>query len=185
MLGKKGNISDEGLLVGIKNDSEKAFRALFDRYYPMVLTFCRHVIGRGEEASDAALEVFVKIWTERQRLYCKEGSLKPVIYTVSKNTVIDILRKRKLSSTNDSISESIASAEPTPEENLSAKDLQAIISAELEKIPETRRKIFKMSRLEGLSNKEIADEENIAQNTVKKHIHLAITDLKKSDNLKN
>ncbi len=166
MLGKKGNISDEGLLVGIKNDSEKAFRALFDRYYPMVLTFC-------------------KIWTERQRLYCKEGSLKPVIYTVSKNTVIDILRKRKLSSTNDSISESIASAEPTPEENLSAKDLQAIISAELEKIPETRRKIFKMSRLEGLSNKEIADEENIAQNTVKKHIHLAITDLKKSDNLKN
>ena len=150
MLGKKGNISDEGLLVGIKNDSEKAFRALFDRYYPMVLTFCRRVIGRGEEASDAALEVFVKIWTERQRLYCKEGSLKPVIYTVSKNTVIDILRKRKL-----------------------------------EKIPETRRKIFKMSRLEGLSNKEIADEENIAQNTVKKHIHLAITDLKKSDNLKN
>ncbi|MBQ2550146.1 MAG: RNA polymerase subunit sigma-70, partial [Bacteroidales bacterium] len=42
-----------------------------------------------------------------------------------------------------------------------------------------------MSRLEGLSNKEIAEEENIAQNTVKKHIHLAITDLKKSDNLKN
>ena len=82
MLGKKGNISDEGLLVGIKNDSEKAFKALFDRYYPMVLTFCRRVIGRGEEASDAALEVFVKIWTERQRLYCKEGSLKPVIYTV-------------------------------------------------------------------------------------------------------
>ena len=177
MFGIKGNISDEQLLVGIKDDNEKAFKALFDRYYPMVLTFCRRLLSRGEEASDAALEVFVKLWTSRHSLYCKEGFLKPVIFTFSKNTVIDILRKNSRASEDVSISESLVSLDPTPEENLSAKDLGAIIGRELDKIPETRRKIFKMSRLEGKTNKEIAEEEGLSQNTVKKHIHLAIADL--------
>lgn len=185
MSGDRGNITDEQLLVGIKNDSQKAFKCLFDRYYPMVLTYCRHLLGRGEEASDAALEVFVKIWTGRHSLYCKEGSLKPVIYTVSKSTVIDILRKRDHISEGVSLNESLVSPEPTPEETLSAKNLNSIIEDELEKIPETRRKVFKMSRLEGKTNKEIAEEAGIAENTVKKHIHLAISDLKKSEKLKN
>lgn len=140
----------------------------------MVLTFCRRLLGRGEEASDAALEVFVKLWTGRHCLYCKEGSLKPVIFTFSKNTVIDILRKRVRTSEHVSVSESFVSLDPTPEENLSAKDLEELISKELEKIPETRRKIFKMSRLDGKTNKEIADEEGLSQNTVNVHVENVI-----------
>ncbi len=49
----------------------------------------------------------------------------------------------------------------------------------IERMPEQRKKIFKMSRFDGKKNKEIAEELNLSTRTVERHIYLALTELKK------
>ena len=49
----------------------------------------------------------------------------------------------------------------------------------IEKMPPQRKKIFKMSRLENLSNDEIATLLNISKRTVESHISQALADLRK------
>ena len=49
----------------------------------------------------------------------------------------------------------------------------------IEKMPEQRKKICKMSRFEGKSNPEISEIMNLSTRTVERHIYLALSELKK------
>ena len=46
-------------------------------------------------------------------------------------------------------------------------------------MPEQRRKVFSMSRKNGMSNQEIADKLQLSVRTVERHIYLALQELKK------
>ena len=59
------------------------------------------------------------------------------------------------------------------------KEVKLIIQLTLDRLPEQRRKIFEMSRFEGLSHKEIADKLQIPLRTVEDHIYKTLTELRK------
>ena len=65
------------------------------------------------------------------------------------------------------------------EEKIHAEDLELLIVMSIEKMPPQRKKIFKMSRFEHLSNDEIAQQLNISKRTVESHISQAMSDLRK------
>ena len=174
--------TDEYLLAAIKEDQEKAFRVVFNRYYPMVLSFCRHFLGNDFE--EAAEDVFIKLWTGRKRFYCVEGSLKPLLYTLSRRTIIDRLKSRQPLREAERLSETLASPDPSPSDIAAFKDDAVLIREKIGRLPEKRGKIFRLSRYDGLSAKEIAIQEGIAETTVKKHIQLALEDLRRADSPK-
>ena len=64
------------------------------------------------------------------------------------------------------------------EEELYAKELSLLIDIAIEQMPEQRRRIFKMSRKEGLSNEEISQRLEINKRTVENHITQALADLR-------
>ena len=65
------------------------------------------------------------------------------------------------------------------EVKIHAEDLELLIVMSIEKMPPQRKKIFKMSRFEHLSNDEIAQQLNISKRTVESHISQAMSDLRK------
>ncbi len=67
-----------------------------------------------------------------------------------------------------------------PVGNLLAKELEDIITSEIEKLPEQCREIFILSRFDGLSHKEIAEKKNISENTVKVQIFRALKKIKEA-----
>ena len=64
------------------------------------------------------------------------------------------------------------------EEDIYAKELSLLIDIAIEQMPEQRRRIFKMSRKDGLSNEEISLKLEINKRTVENHITQALADLR-------
>ena len=65
------------------------------------------------------------------------------------------------------------------EELLFAQELKGLINLKVEQMPPQRRQIFRMSRVEGLNNDEIAAHLNISKRTVENHLTAALSDLRR------
>ena len=51
----------------------------------------------------------------------------------------------------------------------------------IQRMPEQRRRVFVMSRVQKKTHAEIADELNLSVRTVERHIYLALSELKKNN----
>lgn len=69
---------------------------------------------------------------------------------------------------------------PTPDDEFCAHELELFVQMALERMPEQRRRVFLMSREEGMTSPEIAEKLNVSVRTVEQHIYKALQDLKKS-----
>ena len=65
-----------------------------------------------------------------------------------------------------------------PYSEIYAKELHLLISLALKQMPEKRRLVFEMSRFEGKSNNDIAQNLDLSVRTVERHIYLALGELK-------
>lgn len=153
-----------------------AFRAIFDRYYPAVLGFMNSLLHSPDDASDLAQEVFVKLWLMRAALP-EISSLRSYIYRMSLNQTINYMKKKRLAAGGEELFAEIP-YDPLTEDFIDMKDKEAYIAAVVEKMPEQRRKVFVMSRLENRSNDEIASILNIRKKTVENHLNLALKELR-------
>lgn len=65
------------------------------------------------------------------------------------------------------------------ETEIFARDSLNIIRKEVAEMPEQRQTVYRLSREQGLSNKEIAEQLGLSVRTVERHIYLALADLRK------
>ena len=54
--------SDESLVAGVRECSEEAFTALWERYQRPLLSYCRHVLGSYHEAEEAVQQAFANAY---------------------------------------------------------------------------------------------------------------------------
>lgn len=129
-------------------------------------------------AQEVVQITFIKLWQYRHSLN-EEISIDTQLFRIAKTTLIDQLRKLnnsdKLSETllrQNSVTSNLAIS------NLEEKELYNKLLEALSQMPPSRKKVFEMSRLQGLSYKEIATSLLISEKTVENHIGLALRQLK-------
>jgi RNA polymerase sigma-70 factor (ECF subfamily) len=169
---------DEDLMPRIKNGDEVAFELVFHRYKGYLLDFINKSLPKEEDAEGIVQEVFVKLWTNRDKLDPSK-SLNAFLYTIARNELYGHLRKllskRKYLeelyfSSNDPVN--------TPEKEIEYLELEKTVASLIKSLPEKRREIFILSREEGLTYKEIARQLGISENTVDTQIRKALSFLK-------
>ena len=65
-----------------------------------------------------------------------------------------------------------------PLENLYKEEIRLLTMLYVERLPEVRKRVFEASRIEGMTNKEIAEKMHISVRTVEHHIYLSLKGLK-------
>lgn len=170
-------LDEKTMLSNISMGDESAFKEMFVHYYPKVKVFLGQFIGNQDDAKDVAQNIFVKIWLQR-RLLPELRSFSAFLYTMTRNAAIDYGRIHKIQIPLDAV-ETASERDYETESGFFAKELQVQISHAVAEMPEKRRKVFIMSRLEGRTGKEIAETLGISRKTVENHINLALRELRK------
>ena len=151
---------------------EKVYQQYHSKLYYYVLRHC-HSTYLSEETVQLT---FIKMWENRKDLSL-QYDIAIQLFRIARSTMIDLLRKertanRYLLHAVDDISD-IQEAGPTDyKEDL--KQVEALI----EDLSPVRKKVFKLSRFDELSHKEIAEQLSISPKTVENHIWRAIRHLK-------
>ncbi|HDR52756.1 MAG TPA: RNA polymerase sigma-70 factor [Mariniphaga anaerophila] len=177
LFGKKSH-TESGLLKGLKNSDHDSFRKLFEQYSKPLYRFSLSYLKSNEAAEDIVQEVFIKIWDKRKDIDT-EKSFQSYLFTIALNSV----RKHfnKLAETNQLKHDIIASFSENQaafDEQENFEDYLRKLDALIQQMPEKRKEIFIGKKLEGKSQKELADEFGITVKTVEYHITEAMKFLK-------
>ena len=132
-------------------------------------------------AKDVVQSVFLKVWEKRTFIASNVRDFDSYLFRMTKNETLNCLSRS--AGNHQVLGDDIqAPASDNVLSNMEAMEAEHLIDLALEDMPPQRRRAFLMSRIGGLTYKDIAKEMNISHKTVEKHISSAIKDLKKTLN---
>tara|TARA_R110002020_G_scaffold100419_1_gene237394 strand:+ start:439 stop:1014 length:576 start_codon:yes stop_codon:yes gene_type:complete len=163
----------KNLVCKLKEGDKAAFERIYEIFHKRIYLFCRKYGLAELDAEEITQEVFVKLWVNRNTLD-SEKSLNSYIYMISKNIIIDEFKKKIKIRAAKEYQMSLIVPCNNVEEDMDYMDLKNLMDETLLDLPERRREVFELSRIKGLSHKEISDELGISTKTVENHLNLAI-----------
>lgn len=174
----KKNFELEIVLVQLAEGNKKAIEVLYNYYYPRLYYFSKSFLKLEEGIDDILQEVFIKIWKNRKRITTPR-TFDSFIYTITRNLLLNELRRRiNKQKTKEKIGKLAIAEEFSLFEETEFLDLKEKIDYVINELPDRQKEIFILSRLNGLSHKEIAEKLAIQTKTVEYHIARATAFLK-------
>lgn len=148
------------------------FEIFFRKWYMPLGMYAMRIVGDADDAEDLVENTFVKAWQTIQD--GKElDNFKSYMYLLVRNECIDFLRKKKTMA-------DVSEIPDVGEDSIDTSERDARIWKAMDELPEKCREIFLMSKRDGLSNEEIAEELDISIKTVKNQMTKAYSRLRES-----
>ncbi len=174
----KAESDDQALVARLRNHDQAAFIALYDRYHETLYRWVIQVVKIPEAAEDIVQETFIKIWEIKHRLV-PELSFSAYLFRISRHAAFRMLKKiarhdemrRQVCYFAGCYSEDI-------ENHLQWQQYQQMLEDAVNRLPNQRQRVFKLSRYQNKTYDEIACELDISRNTVKEHMVRALQDIR-------
>lgn len=163
-------MTDQELLTGLWQKDDAAFSVIYTRLFRQYLGFANNLLDDPLEAGDQTADAFMKLWLHKKRFQTFDH-LQIFLYRIIRNACIDHLRRNKLKhKITHELQAKTAISENIIERKFQEAEVFSHIYSKIEKLPEQRRKIIKLSFIHGLSRSEIAQQLGISESTVKNQI---------------
>ncbi len=177
--------TDEQLASRAKQGDADALELLITRYLKPVYGFVRQYVFDADSAEDVTQEIFVKLWKYIGRY--NEGQLfRPWIYTISKRTALDYIKKKQLvpfselgnEEGTDWLSQTVQDTTPGPEDLAQSGFEKVRVHLALGMLSPKYANVVTLYHMEGLKFVEIARKLREPLNTVKSRYRRALLKLK-------
>lgn len=163
------------------------FARIFSLYKEPFISFANSYVNDRAVSEDIFIDSMINYWEKRHE-FSEDLNIPAYLLTCIKNRALNHLRH--LEAVNESeitltdhynreLKFRISSLESCEPEGLFSEEIMAIVECSLKKMPEQTAHIFKKSRFEYLSNKDIASEESLTIKAVEYHITKALKILRK------
>lgn len=130
-------------------------------------------------ATELVQGVFVALFKYKDSAH-QISSLTAYLYTILKNRILDhhrqnLVRKKYV---DYAAHHHAPVAENDVTSYIETKELENMLSAEINKLPTQCKNVFRLRRMQNLSNKDVATLLNISENTVEQHMRKSLKLLK-------
>lgn len=175
MLKAMRQIGDEQLLEMMTKGSKKAFEELYIRYKKKLHSFCYFLLKSSDVAEDVVQDVFVTVWHNREKINTHQ-SFSSYLYTITRNKTLNELRSERSTERLDEIAEGqqVLFSDDNTDATIILKEYEILLQQAIDLLPEERRRIYRMSREEGLTYKDIGECLGISHYTVQAHISSSV-----------
>ncbi len=171
-------IKDKDLLLMMRAGSKEAFTILFVRYYKNLVQFAGIILHDKDKCEDIVQNIFFKLWHDKDELSIIQ-SLKSYLLRAVQNACFDELRHMKQVRKYEVFSNLNFSMKNIDTENyILYHDLKSQLNTAITLLPKNLQEIFRMSRLEGIKYKDIAEKLAISERTVEVRMSKAIRQLR-------
>ena len=164
--------------IALTNIDIKEFETIFRQHYPELCGFANKYLHDLDAAEETVQTVFVKMWEKRAELEITT-SVRSYLFTSVRNGCLNYIKHMKI---RDDYKEhnqrEMDQNRVLADDDLEASELENRIHSSINSLPEKRKKIFILSRYEGLKYQEIAEKLNISVKTVEHQMGSAIKQLK-------
>jgi RNA polymerase sigma-70 factor (ECF subfamily) len=170
---------DTSLLYEIASGNEDAFELLFEQQRGRLYNYMLKITKSKVVAEEIVLDVFLKLWIGRE-LLPEIKNMDAFLNKVAYNKALDFL---KIASRKKEIHRLVAKQIETCQEQeadhkLLDSEYQSILKKALDQLSPQRRIIFTLSRMEGLTNEEIAKQLQLSRNTVRNTLHESLQSIR-------
>ena len=180
--------TDEEIIVLYKNNEREALKIIIDRYTSPLYNFAARLTNRND-ARDIVQEVFIKTWKNIGRFNSQKASFKTWIFTITKNTITDFLRKKRnllfsdMETNKDeninSFAENIEAEDLLPDEALQKLEDSRFLNKTLEKLSKDYQEVLILHYQEEMTFEEIGKILDKPLNTIKSQHRRALLELRK------
>ncbi len=170
--------------LGKKISERKAFEVIYNKYFNEFYEIANHFIHDSEEAKGVVQESFIKLWQKGMASH-PEQECRNYLFILVRNRCFNILRDKKRTiididnADHLTFSFKFKMLEETGEEILVFKELQSKIEQIINDLPPQCKEVFRMSRFEELSNKEIAEKLGVTVKAIEANMTRALKVLRR------
>ena len=164
------------------------FNKLFNDYYRQFTCFAKGYIKNEAKAQDFVSDAFASYWEKKETL-SKETNAPAYILTIVRNNCLNYLQHKKVKAraaeelTDHAqwvLNTKINTLEACNPDKIFSKEIEKIIENTINNLPERTGQIFRMSRFEHLSHREIAKKLELTTKSVEYHITKTLNELRHS-----
>ena len=166
-------------IEALKKGDRSAFEYIYHCFGPKLHAFNKKLIHNKEDVEEVVQEVFLKLW-ERKHFLDPEQNFDGYLFRIARNIVYNKARHQ--------VYETVYSkylvgkehlTENSTENQLYFNELSHVLEEAYTTMPPTRKQVFVMSRIEGLSNSDIAEILQTSNSNIENHLYKALYHIRK------
>ncbi len=171
-------IDDTELMERLREGDDLALKLIYDKYWTQLYTSAYNMLHDQPACQDILQDLFINLWNKREQIEIK-ASLKSYLFA---SVRYEVYRQVRHGSVREEIFENIQDRLQTPSEygNIEHRELLSFVNSIVNNLSEKCKVVYKLSREEQLSHKEIASKLSISPKTVENHLNKALRQLRTS-----
>ncbi len=164
-------------LIALLNAGDKlAFTTIYNRYWKRLFTAAANKVDDLQEAEDIVQQLFITIW-DRRRVLEITSSLESYLAVAVKYRVLKSLDRsfKRQHFSDEAANAALGEVEDdSMQQWLEFQEIKARLNVLVDALPEKCQLVYRLSREQGHSQKEIAEELNVSEKTVEWHMSKAL-----------
>lgn len=164
------------LFLRLKAGDQAAYKEIYEKFSKLLFQVAYNKIRDKVVTEDMVQNIFISIWEKREDLMVKDA--KSYLLGCLKYAVMNYIRAQVMENKYLAFSRNKHDAEEWIFSDTDVNDLSAIIEKGISSLPDKTQEIFRLSRFEHQSTKNISLNLKISEKTVEYHITRSIKFIK-------
>jgi RNA polymerase sigma-70 factor (family 1) len=165
------------LLAELRNGNVGAFEQIFKRHWEPLYMIAKSKLHSHDEAEEVIQNIFSALWEKRESLFVT--NLTFYLNRALRNRIINLVRDKVTQEKYwNYYKVFMPEQQDVTDQVVAFDDLNDAVEVAVSNLPAKSREVFKLSRLEGRSNAEIANLLHLSEKAIEYHLTKSIKALR-------